>query len=121
METEEINKEQVEKILATYYEVVKNTQRALVFAGVPERLLFFYIFMPPALGSMMLEDTLNFYRDLQKAIIIHMRDMGLSQREIARRLRGGSYALVVEALKNITSSEEEEDGHTNNGENNPSE
>lgn len=118
METE-INKEQVENILKTYYEVVENTKRALVFAGVPERLLFFYIFMPPQLGALMLEDTINFYRDMQKAVVIHMRDMGLSQREIARRLRGGSYALVVEALKSVTSSTEEY-GDTSDGEDNSS-
>jgi len=116
----EIDKEKIQEIVTTYYEVVDNTKKALTYAGVPQRLHFFYIFMPPDFENMLPEDVVNYYRDFQKAVIIYLWRIGLSQREIARRLRGGSYALVVEALKEVKSSLKEDNGKSSNGKNNKS-
>lgn len=113
---EEVDRAQVKSIMQTYVEVVNNTRRALIFAGVPERLTFFYIFIPPQFQTMLPEDVIDFYRDIQKAVIIYLSGMGFSQREIARRLRGGSYALVVEALQSVKNSKKKH-GKSDNGQN----
>lgn len=95
------------KIKEYYQNIVRNTREAFILAGIPKGLVFFEMFFPPDFEYMVPEDVVNFYKETRKAVILHLRKLGFTQREIARRLGGGSYHIVHQVLKD---QEEKIDG-----------
>ena len=93
------NPKRIKKILQYYNAIVDNTREALLLSGVPNKLIFFYLFMPPKLEEMIPEDVVLFYREIRKNVVIYLRQSGFTQREISLRLGGSSYHIVSKILK----------------------
>lgn len=89
----------IQEILDQYRYIVTNTHEALELAGVPKKLLYYYTFVWPDLNEVLPEDIVKFFDELRVQVIIYLRKMGFSQREIARRLKGGSYFIVNQVLQ----------------------
>lgn len=99
VKTKDFDKKRVEQVMESFEDVRSKTHEALVLAGVPMHLVYLYTFGMPSEGNLIPEDIVNLYRNVRKDIILYLHRLGFTQREIARRLGGGCYHIVVEALK----------------------
>lgn len=94
-----MDEERIKQITDDFDEFYKNTREALELAGVPNDIIFPYLHKQENFKNLIPEDVVLFYKLMRSQIIVHLHSIGFTNREISRRLGGGSYHIVVDALK----------------------
>jgi hypothetical protein len=99
-----MDKEQIRKILTAYQEQTKNIQEALRVAECPDTLVDCYVLSSVLtvcdFEKMLPEDVIKLFKDIRTIIILHLYNaIGLSEREIARRIGGSSIHIVRKILE----------------------
>lgn len=90
---------QINDLLTSYQIAVIEIKSALIKAGLSERESNWKTLNLPDFQKMLPEDVLNFYKDLRTLVILYLHQLGLSTREIEKRLKGDSYGSVQNILE----------------------
>lgn len=93
------------KILDNYKQSVDDVRSRLRDAGMSEHQIVLHTINFPNFNAMIPEDTVKFYRDVKKLLIIHLDSLGFSSREISSRLGGCGRSFVVEILEEYRKSQ----------------
>lgn len=89
----------VKEIASSYKEMTENIKEAFILAGVPAEHAPLYVMNFPEMEKLVPEDVIALYEQFKKAVIYFWKDIGLSNREISRRIGGSSTATVFNVLK----------------------
>lgn len=102
-----MNEEKIKEILDTYKETILKIEEALALAGVPSNLIPIYTIYFPQFQRMLPEDAIKIFKNLRELLIIYLRELGFTHREIARRIGGSGTTTVFEILKKYNMLESE--------------
>ena len=91
--------DQIKEILGHYRESVESFRTELRHAGMPESQIVVETINLPDLDRMIPEDTIRFYRDIKKLVILHWGKLGWPVREIVRTMGGGREQYVTKLLR----------------------
>lgn len=94
----------IKQVIEDQHKYVESVREILRESGVSESDIMLYTINLPAPEKMRIEDTLKFYEDVKKLIVIYLNNTGFSVREIARRLGGHTESKVQEIITEYKSS-----------------
>ena len=100
-------KEKLERILNVLYSVHGNSKQAFRELGLNESEVQLRSFVLPDVYKMLPEDIVTFHNYIRRASILALHQLGLSQREISRRIGGSSQRAVSDVLKEELKKAEE--------------
>lgn len=88
----------VQEILQTYNGALQATWSALREAGVPDSLVYVYTFLPISKSGLFPDDMSTLFKSIREDVILHYYRLGLSPREIAKRIGGSSYRIITDVI-----------------------
>lgn len=91
--------EKIDEIKLAYIEALDTFRKAFKVAEVPDSLIEVYLTNLPSFDKMVPEDVVQIFQDMKTAVIVYLGGLGLSHREIERRLGGTSTFVVHKILK----------------------
>lgn len=95
----DIKNSKIQEILQAYNGALKSTWEALQTAGVPESLTYVYTFLPVSKSGLFPDDMSILFKSIREDVILFYYKLGLSPREIAKRIGGSSYRIIVDIIK----------------------
>jgi len=93
-----MDESKTKELLKEYRTVVEQIKEDLRAAGMSENQIILHTINLPEFERMIPEDTIKLFRDIKKLLIIHLDELGLSTRQIAKRLGGNSHNYVKKIL-----------------------
>lgn len=89
-----MDEEQIVYILNTYKDQVKNIREALRLVNMRETDILYHTMNLPDMEKLTIEEISGLYSQIKVMVVLYLNKLGLSNREIARRLGGHTYNLV---------------------------
>lgn len=82
--------ESTEQILSDYSKSIQNYREALRLSGLTEAMVQLVTSPTPDFNRMLPTDVVDYFNTMKEKIILHFHHIGLSTREISRRIGGSS-------------------------------
>ena len=102
-----MNEEKSNQIIQAYREAVAKTEEALRLSGMPDNMIAIWTINFPMFNRLIPEDAIKIYKNIHDGLIIYLHSLGLSYREISRRLGGSGTTAVFETLKRFKEPQEQ--------------